>query len=1133
MRYHVRALFALVLSFLLAAVPAMEGFAEGAVETYVGETVGATAEPSEEPTAEPTEEATVEPSEEPTAEPSEEATAEPIEEPTAEPAEQETVEPSEEPLAVAVFSAEHPAFDLDRNDATMTAVIIGYDDTTEKAVVIPATSDGYAIVGIMASAFAGTAITSVTIADSVTSIGASAFTGCAALASVTFGSGLKTIGGSAFSGCTALTTISVPNSVTSVGDGAFMGCSSLASVAFGTGLREIGASAFQGCALLSSVTLGTGLTTIADSAFSGCAALDEIDLAYDALTYVGASSFAGCPLTENDFVYSIKNGEATLERYTGGATEVAIADVVGGKKLSTVAASAFLGKTAVTKVVIGPNVKKIGASAFAGLVKLAQVEMNAQVALIDASAFDGCAALAAVTLPDSLTIIGARAFADTAITSFNIPPYVSSLAASAFDGCPVAEIEVDAANTAYSAIDNLLFEVATRTLLRAYGDGTEITVPTSARVIGDSAFATRTKLKKVTLATTVTTIAASAFSGCTALEAVVIPDSVTSIADGAFKNCASLTVQVFSYSAYAYDYCRGRSIPVVVISVDVPPTAMTLSNMVIGVGNIAQIRPVFTPANATCNLTFASSNTSILAIAQDGRIKGKKIGKATVYVLTDNGILAKCVVKVKAAPSRVTLVAASATLGVGQTFGLDAELPNGTGGTISYITNNAAVATVSENGIVTAVGIGTCAVYATTYNNKVAKCKIAVVAAPTALTASTTTLSLGVGQKKSVVWSLDNGQNASALTFVSDNPAVANVSAAGAVTARKQGFATVTITSYNGLTATVGVIVLKAPGGMSVGSTSVTLFVQQGYEIPVKLTSGSAAGLTFTTSRSSVAKVSADGIITAMKTGSATITVKTHNGLKKSILVRVKSAPKKMTLNVSSGTLGVGDTFRLVPTFNSGAGAVMTYTSSDPSIASVDGDGDVVGLKAGNVTITAKTHNGLAKTCVLTICAAPASLAVALSELELGKGGSYTIVPVVKDTDGRDYPGRVFYKTSASGIATVTGRGKITAKNAGTVTITIYTYNGFEDTLRLTVKGAPQGISLNKTSGTLPLGANYQLIYTLKGSNAGGIVTFTSSNPFVCSVDETGYLTGVSAGTATITVTTYNGYKAKCYVTVR
>ena len=1202
MRRQLKTLFALVLSLLLAVAPAIEGFAEGAEEAQVEATVEATAEPTEEATVEPTEEITVEPTEEITVEPTEEVTVEPTEEITVEPTEEVTVEPTEEVTvepteevtveptkevtvepteevtvepteemtvepteeataepealsALAALSLEHPAFDLDKNDTTMTATVIGYDDSAEKAVTIPTTSDGYTIVAIMGSAFAGTAITSVSIPDSVTAVGADAFENCGSLTTVTFGSGVLTIGAGAFEGCVLLTSAALPASVTSVGDSAFKGCAALASatlsglktigdaafsgctslssVTFGTALTAIGASAFEGCTSLASASLKTGVVTIADAAFSGCTALNAIDLPYATLTYVGVSSFAGCPLTGNKFVYSIKNGEVTLERYTDDATEVVIADTVGGKKLSTVAASAFLGKTTVTKITIGANVKKLGASAFAGLVKLAKVETNDTLAEIGANAFDGCVALTAVTLPDALLTIGARAFADTSIVYVEIPANVGTLSATAFDGSDLEEIEVDAANKTYSAIGALLFEVSTRTLLRAYGTAAEVEVPTSAGIIGESAFAGRTALEKVTLPTTVTKIRTLAFSGCTALETVVIPDSVTLIGDDAFKNCAKLTVQVFSYSAYAYDYCKSRSIPVTVVSTDVPPTKMTLVNLVIGIGNTTQIQPVFTPSNATCTMTYASSNTKIVSIDANGKIKGKKLGKAKIYVMTDNGLLASCTVRVKAAPRKVTLVAKSATLGVGQTFDLEAELPDGTGGTIAYTSSDELIATVDEAGIVTAVGIGSCTVTAKTYNKKSAKCKITVLTAPTALTVGDDALTLGIGQKQTVSWTLDNGQNASALTFASDNPTVATVSASGRVKARKQGFATITLTAYNGLTETVDVIVLKAPTSLSVGSTSVTLYAKQTFEIPVKLTSGSTAGLTYKTSRSSIATISASGVITAKKYGTVTITVQTHNGLKKKITVRIKNAPTKLKLNTYGGTLGVGDSFRLKPSFNAGAGAVMTYTSSDAAIASVDEDGDVVGLAPGDATITATTHNGLSRTCTLTICAAPASLAVAVEEVELGKGETYTIVPVIKDTNGEDYAARVFYKTSASGIATVTSKGKVTGKSSGTVTITAYTYNGYQDTVEVTVKGRPTGITLNKTSGTLPVGANYQLVYKLKGTNAGGTVTFSSSNPFICAVTDTGYLTGVSAGTAVITAKTYNGYKVKCTVTVK
>ena len=1070
MHRQVRTLLALLLSVMIFALPVVEGYAEGA------ETAAPTAEVTVEPTAEPTATPTIEPTAEPTATPTIEPTAVPTAEPTVEATAEATAETTatEEPTAVAAQEeiAAVPLFEV--YDSGTSIKILGFVSgaTIPASLDIPATIDGKPVVEIDPNAFKGnTTLTNLTIAGSVVKIGAGAFSGCTALVSATLASGVTSIGDEAFSGCTALETISLP---------------------------------------------------------------------YATLTYIGVDSFNNCPLTSAGFIYSIKNEEATLERYTGTQTTVVIADAVGGKKVSTVAVSAFSGKTAVTEVTIGANIRKIGASAFAGLVKLAKVNMNANIAEIGANAFDGCAALAGITLPDSVLTIGARAFADTFVKSVEIPKSVTTLAASAFDGCAISSIEIDAENLSYSAIDNLLYDISTRTLLRAYGSATEITVPTSVISIGESAFSGKTALTKVILPTTATSIGASAFSGCSALATLVIPDSVTSITDGAFLNCTKLVVNVYSATSYAYVYCKSKSITVSVLNTDVPPTAMTLSYLEIGIGNKTKILPTFTPANATCDLSFASSNSSVVSVDANGFITGKKLGKATVYVATDNGLMGKCTVRVLSKPSKIVLGATSRTMGVGQTLDLDADLPSGTGGSITYSTNDAAVAKVDVYGIVTAVGQGAATITATTYNNKSASCRITVIAAPTKLTLTKTAFNLGVGQKSGGgYFALSNGQNETALLFTSDNPTVATVSGTGDILARQPGFATITVSAYNGssdpvnLVSKVTVAVQKAPTSFSLEASSATLFVKQAFQITPKLPMGTAAGFTYSSSKTSIATVDAAGIVTAKKNGSCVITVKSHNGLKKTVSITVKKAATSLKLNVSTLIIGVADTYRIVPTFNSGAGAEMTYSSDATSVATVDEDGDIVALKVGTATITATTHNGLHATCVLTVCAAPASLVLALTEIELGKGQAFTLSPVVKDINGNNYQGRVLYKTSVSGIATVSASGVITAKNPGTVTITIGTYNGLTDSIEVTVKNAPKSISLDRSSGILAVGGTGQLTYKLGGKNPGGCVTFKSSNPAICTVDDTGFVTGISAGVVTITALTYNNCKATCVVTVK
>ena len=110
-------------------------------------------------------------------------------------------------------------------------------------------------------------ITSLTIPDSVTSIGNCAFSGCIGLTSITIPDSVTSIGVGAFEDCTGLTSIIIPNSVTSIGDHAFEGCLDLSSVTIGNSVTSIGGSAFRYCTGLTSITIPDSVTSSGGSAF--------------------------------------------------------------------------------------------------------------------------------------------------------------------------------------------------------------------------------------------------------------------------------------------------------------------------------------------------------------------------------------------------------------------------------------------------------------------------------------------------------------------------------------------------------------------------------------------------------------------------------------------------------------------------------------------------------------------------------------------------------------------------------------------------------------------------------------------------------------------------------------------------
>ncbi len=164
-------------------------------------------------------------------------------------------------------------------------------------ITIPATivhnGQTYTVTSIGDYAFVSCYITSVTIPDSVTSIGDDAFERCSGLTSVTIPDSVTSIGSGAFSYCTDLTSVTIPGSVTSIGYGAFSECSGLTSVDILDGVTSIGDFAFSMCDGLTSVTIPDSVTSIGNFAFYDCTGLTSVTIP-DGVTSIGNGAFLMC-----------------------------------------------------------------------------------------------------------------------------------------------------------------------------------------------------------------------------------------------------------------------------------------------------------------------------------------------------------------------------------------------------------------------------------------------------------------------------------------------------------------------------------------------------------------------------------------------------------------------------------------------------------------------------------------------------------------------------------------------------------------------------------------------------------------------------------------------------------------------
>ena len=607
--------------------------------------------------------------------------------------------------------------------------------------------------------------------------------------------------------------------------------------------------------------------------------------------------------------------------------------------------------------------------------------------------------------------------------------------------------------------------------------------------------------------------------------------SIATVEDG---KITALKLGTATITAKAGD--KTATCSITVVPTEVSSITLDKSSASLKVGETATLIATVGPEDATDKtVSWASSDTTIITVS-NGVVTAKNLGTATITAKAGDKTATCSITVVPTEVSSITLDKSSASLKVGETVTLIATVgpEDATDKTVTWATSDATVATVS-NGVVTAKNLGTATITAKA-GDMTASCTITVIPTPvTSVTLSKTSASLKVGETVTLSATVNpSDATDKTVTWTTSDATVATVSN-GVVTAKKIGTATITAKAGE-KTASCTITVVPTPvTSVTLSKTSASLKVGETVTLSATVNPSDATdkSVTWTTSDATVATVS-NGVVTAKKIGTATITAKAGEKTVSCTITVIPTPVTSVTLNKTTASLKVGETVTLAATVNpsDATDKSVTWTTSDATVATVF-NGVVTAKKLGTATITAKAGEKTAS-CTITVIPTPVtSVTLNKTSASLNVGDTVTLSATVNPSDATDKS--VTWTTSDATVASVSN-GVVTAKKIGTATITAKAGEKTA-TCSVTVKEKlypVTGVTLDKISVELTEGDVTVLTATVNPSNASNRnVYWTSSDQSVATVDNTGKVTAIKAGTTTVTVTTEDGGKsATCTITV-
>lgn len=679
---------------------------------------------------------------------------------------------------------------------------------------------------------------------------------------------------------------------------------------------------------------------------------------------------------DNIVKYQVTGGELTFDKSTGtitacdsDVTEAVIPSEIDGTAVKEIKYNAFMDNTNLVSVYIPDSVEKIGVRTFCrctelGRVtlpkkldeisdytflecsKLYSVDFPEELTSIGKQAFSGCKNLPDVTLPDTVESIGHAAFANcSAFTKFTLPASCSSFKAGSLYSCMnLSRIEVADGNEYFLSKGNVLFNKdMTELVLYPIGkSGTSYTVPDGVKKINENAFSRMLALQSIKLPDGLESIGNNAFSN-TGLESIDMPDSVTTVGVEAFAACFSLKSVSLSGNLKKIDRmtfnCDSK-----IEEIYIPE-------------NISEIGAQAFQGTSGLKKAIIANGDAVIdsgafdQIYKDGFVIYSKLDSNVQQYALDNGFDFADINDLDDTLKPQTIYCEDAvSISYDESISIDAKART----PLTYRNKSPELIEVSDEGLVTARGVGTAQLTVTAEKNEEFRSAVKSV-----------TVNISKADQEIIsedIFNKEYGDNAfdlnvkaqTPLSYYSSDPDVISVTPEGLAVIRKPGSAVITVVAegtanYNGALKEITVNAAKLSQNIEVNDSFTKVYGCESFD----LAASAYTALTFHSDDPDVAEVSPQGTVTVNSAGSAVITVtaaenEIYKKSEKKVTIHVDKADQKITVSKSfSKTFGTG-------TFSLGAKAKgnLSYKSSSRKIISVSSSGKVTMVDPGDAVIT-------------------------------------------------------------------------------------------------------------------------------------------------------------------------------------